>query len=122
GARLARLEDGAGQLLAVERLAAVVALHHVREHVLDVLVGGVPAVALETFAPAADELAVPAHPGGHHAILGVAAEGAFHGRSRSRERGDRDVSACPPVRTPPSVAAAPPLPPPRALNPPIPPP
>src|SRR5215831_6192917 len=54
GALLARLEDGAAQLLAVERLAAVVALHHVREHVLDVLVGGVPAVALETFAPAAD--------------------------------------------------------------------
>src|SRR5437879_8972206 len=75
---LARLQDGATELLAVERLAAPVPLDHVRQHVLDVLVGRVPAVALETLAPAPDELPVPAHPRVDDPILRVTAKRALH--------------------------------------------
>src|SRR5262249_51058575 len=77
-ALLPRLQDGAAELLAVERLATPVPLDHVRQHVLDVLVGRVPAVALETFAAAPDELPVPAHPRVDDPILRVTAKRALH--------------------------------------------
>src|SRR4029077_11261309 len=75
---LARLQDGAAELLAVEGLAAPVALDHVRQHVLDVFVGRVPAVALETLTAAPDELPVPAHPRVDNPILRVTAKRALH--------------------------------------------
>src|SRR6185503_6331907 len=77
-ALLAGLEQRAAQLLAIERLPAPIALDHVRQHVLDVLVGRVAPMALETLAPAADELAVTTDPRVDDAILGVAAERASH--------------------------------------------
>src|SRR6185503_15381075 len=82
-ALLAGLEDGPAELLPVEGLAPVVALDHVGQHVLDVLVGRIAAVALEALAAAADELAVTPHARVHHAVFRVAAEGTFHGRSLS---------------------------------------
>ena len=75
---LARLQDGTAELLAVEGLAASVALDHVRQHVLDVLVRRVPAVALEALAAAPDELPVPAHPRVDDPILRVTAKRALH--------------------------------------------
>ena len=75
---LARLQDRPAELLPVEGLAPPVALDHVRQDVLDVFVGRVPAVALEAFAPAPDELSVAAHPRVDHPILGVTAKRALH--------------------------------------------
>src|SRR6266566_41742 len=75
---LARLQDGATELLAVEGLAATVPLDHVRQHVLDVLVGRVPTVALEALTAAPDELPVPAHPRVDDPILRVTAKRALH--------------------------------------------
>src|SRR5262252_3120878 len=75
---LARLQDGAAELLAVEGLAAAVALDHVRQHILDVLVGRIPTVALEALAAAPDELPVPAHPRVDDPILRVTAKRALH--------------------------------------------
>src|SRR3989442_12435199 len=75
---LARLEDRPAELLPIERLAPTVALDHVRQHVLDVLVGRVPPVALEAFAPAPDELAVSPHARIDDPIFRVAAERTLH--------------------------------------------
>src|SRR2546422_9909993 len=77
-ALLARFEDRAAQLLAVEGLAPIVALDHVREHVLDVLVGRVAPVALEALAAPANELAVASDPRVDDAILRMAAERTLH--------------------------------------------
>src|SRR5215510_12815321 len=77
-ALLARLQDRAAELLAVEGLAAPVALDHVRQHVLDVLVGRVAAVAFETLTAAPDELPVPAYPRVDDPILRVTAKRALH--------------------------------------------
>src|SRR5213593_2110950 len=75
---LARLQDGPSELLAVEGLAAAVALDHVRQHVLDVFIGRVPSVALEALAAAPDELPVPAHSRVDDPILRVTAKRALH--------------------------------------------
>src|SRR5262245_43966390 len=80
GSLLTRLQNGAAELLAVEGLAPPIALDDAREHVLDVLVRGVAAVALEAGAPAPDELPLTADAGIDHPILAVAAEGALHAR------------------------------------------
>src|SRR5262245_28307620 len=79
-ALLAGLEDGAAELLPVKRLTTAVALDHVGQHVLDVLVGRVTPVAAQALAPASDELAFATHTRVHHAVLRVAAERALHRR------------------------------------------
>ena len=61
-ALLTRLEDGVAQLGPVERLPPPVPLDDHGEDVLDVLVGGVAAVALQALAPPANELPVPPDP------------------------------------------------------------
>ena len=63
---------------AIEGLAPAVALDHARQHVLDVLVGRVAAVALEALAAPADELPVTADARVDDPVLGVAAERALH--------------------------------------------
>src|SRR5262245_49002461 len=77
-ALLAGLQDRAAELLAIERLTTAVALDHVRQHVLDVLVGRVPAVALQALAAAPDDLPVPAHPRVDDPVLRVTAKRALH--------------------------------------------
>src|SRR5262249_52137965 len=77
---LAGLEDGTPELLTIERLTSPVALDHVGQHVLDVLVRRVAPVAPETLPPPPDELALAAHARIDHAVLGVAAERALHRR------------------------------------------
>src|SRR5437870_13070096 len=64
--------------MAVEGLAPVVPLDHVRQHVLDVLVGRVAAVALQALATTANELAVASDPRVDDSILRVAAERTLH--------------------------------------------
>src|SRR5207245_10438037 len=71
--------DRAPELLAVERLAPPVTLHDVGQHVLDVLVGRVAPVALQTLPAPADELAFAPDPGVDDPILRVTAERTFHG-------------------------------------------
>src|SRR5262249_45861976 len=75
---LARVEDRAAELLSIERLAPPVALDHVGQDVLDVLVGRVAPVALEALAAAPDELALAPYPRVDDPVLRVAAERAFH--------------------------------------------
>src|SRR5437660_505394 len=82
---LARLQDGAAELLAVEGLAPPVPLDHVRQDILDVLVGRVPTVALEALTAAPDELPVPAHPRVDDPILRVTAKRALH-RAPTRDQ------------------------------------
>src|SRR5687767_923089 len=77
-ALLARFEDGAAELLAVEGLTATVALDDVREDVLDVLVGRIAAMTFQAFAAPPDELPFPAYARVDDPIFRVTAEGAFH--------------------------------------------
>src|SRR5262249_61387581 len=58
----ARLLDAGEQLAPVEVLAALVALHQLRQHVLDALARGEAARALETLAAPADPRVVAAEP------------------------------------------------------------
>src|SRR5439155_22626389 len=101
-ALLARLQDGAAKLLAIGGLAPAVPLDHVGEHVLDVLVGGVAAVALETLAAAADELALAPDARIDDAVLGVSAEWTLHGVTSAAPRRAGIVKSAPPPRHAPS--------------------
>src|SRR5262249_57596207 len=90
----ARLKDRGAELLSIERLAPPVALDHVGQDVLDVLVGRVAPVALEALAAAPDELALAPYPRVDDPVLRVAAERAFH-------------RAAPPLTPAPAIAPVP---------------
>ena len=100
GALLAGLLDAGEDLVAVEGLAAPVLLDDGREDLLDPLVGGEAALALEALAPSPDDLAVLAGARVDHPVLEVGAEGAAHATGPRRRR----CSAAP--RRPPRAARA----------------
>ena len=77
---LARLAHGHEDLVAPEVLAALVALHDLRQHLLDALARREAPPALQAFAPAADLGAVAAEPRVDHPIRRVRAVGATHCR------------------------------------------
>src|SRR5262249_46227537 len=71
-------ETGA-QLVEIELRAAAVLLHDLRHPQLHRLVGGKALVACRALAPAADRIAVVAHPGVNDLGIGRIAARAFHG-------------------------------------------
>src|SRR5436309_10446167 len=75
---LARLLEASQNLRPIERLPPPILLHHHGETLFDPLIRGVPALAREAFAAAADDLALLAHPRIHDFILDLVAERAFH--------------------------------------------
>ena len=87
---LAGARDALDDLLAVERLAAAVLLHDVRQDLLDALVGREPPGAPEALAPAAGRLPVLRLARVDDPILEVSAPRAAHGVVSGRRAARRD--------------------------------